>query len=287
MWQKQTIGENPAPSHALSNWQNLKIFQAHNVAPQELMVESLPSHLIVIHTTTQPVEVVERADSLRFKGLAQAGSINIHSAGSMASCRWSEAISFVRLDVPSQLIEHVAAQADTHARISQELINIAHTHDAKIIQISQWLLDEQNNGGAGGKLYVDSLLNLLALHLLRTYTTQFHEARSPNRLTQPQIARAIEYMHTHLDQDISLEVLAQIVNVSPSHLHRLFKQATGMAPHQYLISLRVNRAKELLLTRRFSVNQVAAEVGFADQSHLHRHFKRAFGVTPKKVILAS
>lgn len=91
-------------------------------------------------------------------------------------------------------------------------------------------------------------------------------------------------MRTHLDQDISLEVLAQTVNVSPSHLRRLFKQATGMAPHQYLIHLRVNRAKELLLTRGFSVNEVAAEVGFADQSHLHRHFKRIFGVTPKAVL---
>jgi AraC family transcriptional regulator len=52
----------------------------------------------------------------------------------------------------------------------------------------------------------------------------------------------------------------------------------------YLIDLRVNRAKELLLTGSFSVNQVAAEVGFADQSHLHCHFKRIFGITPKAVL---
>jgi len=287
MRQKQTNGENSSFSQAPSSWQDFKILQAHNVAPQELVVEALLDHLIVIHTTPQPVEVEERADSLRFKGLARAGSINIHSAGSMAFCRWTEAISFMRLDVSSQLIEHVAAQVDTHARNSQELINIAHTDDAKILQISQWLLDEQNNGGAGGQLYVDSLLNLLAVHLLRNYTTQFHEARSPHRLTSPQIARVIDYMHSHFDQDISLEVLAQTVNISPSHLRRLFKQATGMAPHQYLISLRVNRAKDLLLTRSFSVDQVAAEVGFADQSHLHRYFKRTFGITPKKAILAS
>ena len=284
MQQKQTIGKQPSSSNARSNWQDLEIFQAHNVAPQELVVESLPSHLIVIHTTPQPVEVIERTDSLRFTGLAQAGSINICSAGSMAFCRWSEEISFIRLDVPPKLIEQVAEQADTHGRSSRELINTAHTHDVKILQISQWLLDEQNNGGACGNLYVDSLLNLLAVHLLRSYSAQFREARSPNCLTQQQIARAINYMHTHLDQDISLEVLAQTVNVSPSHLRRLFKQATGMAPHQYLIHLRVNRAKELLLTRGFSINEVAAEVGFADQSHLHRHFKRIFGVTPKAVL---
>ncbi|MBV9388953.1 MAG: helix-turn-helix transcriptional regulator [Chroococcidiopsidaceae cyanobacterium CP_BM_ER_R8_30] len=283
MRQNQPIGEQASSSHAQLNWQELEIFQAHNVAPQELVVESLPKHLIVIHTTLQPVEVIERADSLRYKGLAQAGSMNINSAGSMSACQWSEAISFIRLDVPPKLIEQVA-QADTDSRSCCELINTAHTHDAKILQISQWLLDEQNNGGAGGQLYVDSLLNLLTVHLLRTYTTQFWEARSPNRLTQQQVTRAIDYMHSHLDQDISLEVLAQIVNISPSHLRRLFKQATGMAPHQYLLNLRVHRAKELLLTRGFSVNEVAAEVGFADQSHLHRHFKRLFGVTPKTIL---
>ncbi len=284
MRQNQAVGEPPSSSHLQSNCQALEIVQAHNVAPQELMVESLPSHLIVIHTTPQPVEVIERADSLRFRGLAQAGSININSAGSMSSCQWSEAISFIRLDVPPKLIEQVAEQADTDSRSSHELINTAHTSDAKILQISQWLLDEQNNRGAGGKLYVDSLLNVLMVHLLRTYTTQSREVRSSNRLTQQQVARAIDYMHSHLDQEISLEVLAQTVNISPSHLRRLFKQATGMAPHQYLTSLRVNRAKELLLTRSFSVNEVAAEVGFADQSHLHRHFKRVFGVTPKAIL---
>lgn len=282
MRQNREIGEQASSSHAQLNWQDLEIFQAHNVAPQELVVESLPKHLIVIHTTLHPVEVIERADSLRFRGLAQAGSININSAGSRSACQWSEAISFIRLDVPPKLIEQVAQ--DTDSLSCHELINTAHTHDAKILQISQWLLDEQKNGDAGGQLYVDSLLNLLTIHLLRTYSTQFREARSPNRLTQQQVARAIDYMHSHLDQDISLEMLAQTVNISPSHLRRLFKQATGMAPHQYLINLRVHRAKELLLTRSFSVNEVAAEVGFADQSHLHRHFKRLFGVTPKTIL---
>ena len=282
--QLDQVKDEPVLNHTQAHQQDSAIFQAHNVAPQELVVESLLNHLIVIHTTPQPVEVVERADSLRFKGFAQAGSINIHSAGSMASCCWSEAISFVRLDIAPQFIQQVAEQVDTNSHHSQELINIAHTHDAKILQISQWLLDEQASDGAGGQLYVDSLLNLLAVHLLRTYTTQFHEARSPQHLTQQQISRAIDYMHAHLDQDISLEILAQAVNLSPSHLRRLFKQATGIAPHQYLINLRVNRAKELLLSRRFSIHEVAAEVGFADQSHLHRHFKRTFGVTPKTIL---
>lgn len=59
-----------------------------------------------------------------------------------------------------------------------------------------------------------------------------------------------------------------------------FKCATGLAPHQYLISCRVMRAKALLQTGGLSVAMVARLVGFADQSHLHRHFKRLVGVAP-------
>lgn len=264
--------------------QGLEVSQSYDVAPQELVVESLPSHLIVIHTTPQQVEVVERADSSQFRTFAKPGDVNIVSAGSMTSCQWSEAISFIQLNIAPKLIEQAAIQINQRSPNFYELSNTWHARDPKILQISQWLLAEYSNSGVGSQLYVDSLLNVLAVHLLRTYTSQFRELPSPKRLTQQQIARAIDYMHAHLEQDISLDELAKTVNISPSHLRRLFKQATGMAPHQYLIDLRVNRAKELLLTGSFSVNEVAAEVGFADQSHLHRHFKRIFGVTPKAVI---
>lgn len=280
---RQVTEQTLTPNDSSMPDERIEISQFYNVAPQELAVESLPSHLIVIHTTPQAVQVVERDDRLKIKELAKPGDVNILSANSMAYCQWKEAISFIQLTVPPAFIE-VAAQSDNNSRAAYELINTWHTHDAKILQISQWLLDEQHSGGVGGKLYVDSLLNLLTVHLLRSYTDQFREARLPQRLTQQQIQSAIDYMHAHLNQDISLDALAQTVNISSSHLRRLFKQATGMAPHQYLINLRVNRAKELLLTNSLSISEVAAEVGFADQSHLHRHFKRIFGITPKAVL---
>jgi hypothetical protein len=63
-----------------------------------------------------------------------------------------------------------------------------------------------------------------------------------------------------------------------------FKQSTGLAPHQFVIRCRVERAKELLLHSSLGIADIAAEVGFANQSHLNRHFKRIVGVTPHVVI---
>jgi AraC family transcriptional regulator len=91
-------------------------------------------------------------------------------------------------------------------------------------------------------------------------------------------------MHANLDHAISLKKVAEAAHISPSHLLRIFKRATGSPLHQFLIRLRVNRARELLLTGNASIADVAAEVGFADQSHLTRHFKRLLGTTPKKIL---
>jgi AraC family transcriptional regulator len=63
----------------------------------------------------------------------------------------------------------------------------------------------------------------------------------------------------------------------------LFKQSTGLTPHQYVIQCRVERAKQLLLQGELTIADIAYRVGFANQSHLNRHFKRLFGVTPKAI----
>lgn len=68
----------------------------------------------------------------------------------------------------------------------------------------------------------------------------------------------------------------------PPNFSLLFKQSTGLTPHQYVIKIRVDRAKYLLLQGKNSIADIAQIVGFANQSHLNLHFKRLVGVTPKQ-----
>jgi AraC family transcriptional regulator len=75
--------------------------------------------------------------------------------------------------------------------------------------------------------------------------------------------------------------MAAVTGRSIYHFARQFRAATGLAPHQYVIMRRVERAKELLQTAAdLSLAQVAADVGFSDQSQFSHHFKRLVGVTP-------
>ncbi|MCU0117627.1 AraC family transcriptional regulator [Pseudomonas sp. B2M1-30] len=91
--------------------------------------------------------------------------------------------------------------------------------------------------------------------------------------------KAREYLHAHAQQDIGLQQLAEAIGVDRFRLTRAFKAAYGLAPHAYLVQLRLSIARRLLAGGEHPVT-VATQVGFADQSHLGRWFVRAYGLTP-------
>jgi len=114
-------------------------------------------------------------------------------------------------------------------------------------------------------------------HLVRQYGER--RAATPIRPDQVVVARAREYLHAHHADNVSLAQLAAQVGMGPFRLARMFRQVTGVAPHAYLVQVRVDRAKALLAAR-VPPARVARESGFAHQSHLGLHFKRLVGVTP-------
>lgn len=93
------------------------------------------------------------------------------------------------------------------------------------------------------------------------------------------IARAKELLHAQLAAPPSLEELAAAVNLSPFHFARVFRYATGMPPHAWLMQQRIAQARALLQEGCLPLD-VAARLGFADQSHLSRQFKKVYGVGP-------
>jgi AraC family transcriptional regulator len=140
---------------------------------------------------------------------------------------------------------------------------------------------EAASGGVGGRLLAESLGNVLAVHLLRQFVAPGKVSPPPDgRLPKRKLQAVVEYVHEHLDANLKLDDLACVAHLSPYHFARLFKNSTGLSPHQYVIAQRVERAKELLRNGELPLADVAAVVGFWDQGHFTRHFKRLVGVTP-------
>jgi len=117
--------------------------------------------------------------------------------------------------------------------------------------------------------------------LLERISRSLHwRQRLPGNPQIPHVAlRARDYLHAHFQQNIGLDELARACGVDRFRLSRAFKAAFGIAPHGYLIQLRLVRARRLLALGTAPAD-VASDLGFADQSHLGRWFRRANGLTP-------
>ncbi|MFF8536642.1 AraC family transcriptional regulator [Streptomyces sp. NPDC015532] len=132
----------------------------------------------------------------------------------------------------------------------------------------------------GDELEADSRLTLIADRLRGLLRPRSVEAPHADR---PLALRLRELLDERVVEGVTLDEAALLVHAHPAHLVRAFSGAFGIAPHQYLMSRRVDRARRLLLDGR-PPGEAAVLAGFYDQSHLTRHFRRLVGVTPGRYV---
>ncbi len=102
-------------------------------------------------------------------------------------------------------------------------------------------------------------------------------------LSGPMRSRIEALMHERMSESLRLVDLAAAAGISRCYFSRLFHSSFGQPPHQYLLELRLQRARSLLEARQRPIADVAAMTGFSDQSHLTRCFRRRFGTTPSAI----
>jgi len=91
-----------------------------------------------------------------------------------------------------------------------------------------------------------------------------------------------DYVREHLAEDICVDALATLTELSPFHFSRVFKEATGMAPMQFVTRDRITRAQQFIRETSRSLIEIALEVGYTSPSHFTKVFRRVTGVTPKE-----
>jgi len=96
------------------------------------------------------------------------------------------------------------------------------------------------------------------------------------------VEKVQQYMLAHLDEEFSRERLAEQVYLNPAYLSRLFRRETGMSLTDYMVKLRINKAKEKLEFSNDKVSDIAFEVGYANFSHFSKLFKKMTGLTPQE-----
>ena len=157
---------------------------------------------------------------------------------------------------------------------------VAFTDDV-IANLGECLVPAFDQPEGATRLFVDHVALALLTHLTAFYAEQPAIVR-PIRggLALWQERRAKDMLLANLDGRVGLDELARACGLSRSHFARAFKVAVGMPPLHWLLTQRVRRAKELLLSSPLSIDQIAHQCGFTDQSHFTRAFQKAVGVTP-------
>jgi AraC family transcriptional regulator len=152
-------------------------------------------------------------------------------------------------------------------------------HDPLLSQIVTTLTEEIEDGFAD-RILIESLGTALCIRVAQRFVGQLPLPTSNKGLSPERLRRVRDYVEAHLDEGLSLTVLADIACLSPYHFSRSFKESAGVGPQRYVMQRRLERAKTLLRRTREPLARIAQEAGFADQSHLNSIFRREMGLTP-------
>ncbi|MEO1354078.1 MAG: helix-turn-helix transcriptional regulator, partial [Cyanobacteria bacterium J06635_15] len=223
-----------------------------------------------------------RQEGRTHAGLYSKGDLLITPADTRLATQAEGDVHIVQIRLQDAFVGQVAGETLGQDGDRIQLVPAFQTRDSQIESIATMLLAELHRESFGSHLYIDSLANVLAVHLLRHHATTRPELPTyEGGLPQRQLLQVLDYIDAYLVSEITLADLAKLVGMSQFHFGRLFKQSLGLSPYQYLLQQRVERAKQLLKQTDKPVVEIALDCGFNSHSHLGRKFRQLTGVTPK------
>jgi len=239
-------------------------------------------HTLYMSLAARPVHYLQTQDGKTHTGLYRRGDLLITPANTPLFVRWEGDEHCLQIRLTAEFMRNVARETVVGDCDRITLKPEFQTRNPQLESISTMLLNELQQGSLSNRLYVDSLSNILAVNLLRQHaTTRPQLPIYKGGLPSHQLRQILDYIGAHLDQEIKLADLAQLLDMSQFHFSRLFKQSLGISPYQYLLQQRVECAKQLLKNTDRLITDIAFTCGFNSHSHLSKQFRQLTGMTPK------
>jgi AraC family transcriptional regulator len=187
------------------------------------------------------------------------------------TCVWNGCNDFVSITLPKVGFETLNAPT---SKIGQ--MNAGQLDPLTVALVMQ--IHQADSADTASALYRDTMASALTAHLSHHFTRQ--PVLTDSTLDDARFKRAQIYINEHLGSPISLDHMAAEAGMSAFHFARAFKAKTGLAPHQFLVAARIDRAKGLLSTSGISIGEIAAQVGWENPSKFAAQFKKHVGATP-------
>jgi AraC family transcriptional regulator len=210
-----------------------------------------------------------------------AGTVFLYADREFIWHQRSRSSEYVNITLAPSLLQQIAT--DNGLSTAVEFDHRVMFQDATVVHIAQLLKAEVLNGGVAGNLYVESLRNLLAVHLLRHYSLAIAKPTTQTGILDGlTLKRVKDFIEDHLAEELSIAAIADLVPMSQFHFARAFKAVVGEPPHRYIVQRRLERAKILLAATQLSIAEITYQIGFSNQSHFIAQFRKGLGVTPKQ-----
>ncbi|MBD1997586.1 helix-turn-helix transcriptional regulator [Leptolyngbya sp. FACHB-541] len=253
----------------------------HLSAPNELDFPGCNYHLLCLLLSDGNQQKITRIGEQESESDQLKGEFWICPAQVTGLWAWNSTDESLMFVIDPSWLNQIAEEAGELDSSRVELLSTIGARDSQIEAIAHLLQTELDTDSIGEQLYAESLMQVLMVHLLRQYCALQPKIQDhAGKLTTQHLQPVLDYIHSYLDRPLQLAQLAGIAGISQYHFCRVFRQATGVSPYQFVLQQRMEKAKELLRQRKCTIAEIALLVGYTDQSRFTRHFKRYVGATP-------
>jgi len=268
-------------SSMVLGWRGFAI-ERHEMAAGDKPAIPLQQHFVAVWTGSTPYGERRnlRGDVVPFT--KKPGTVSLLPIGVAPALRLLSPTEITVVAFDPEFISNI--ERELEQRLTNPFLEKLVLEEPEVSLLVSFLMNECESGGPHGPAYAESLAYALAVRFLYLARGQQIQASPYRHISSPKsIRRVLERMHTEFQSDLSLSSLAADSGYSRRHFLRIFEDATSYTPHQYLLQLKIKRAKELLRDKSISLIDVAAHCGFSSQSHMSQIFRKYCGTTPGQI----
>lgn len=259
-------------------WSSLLVSH-QSEAVYEDVFEPRPDHMLILHLSG-PATVRRTLGRDTSRRLIPPGGLFSMPADEGFGVALEQSLDTIHVYLRGELIAQVASELYGAAPLRAGLRPMFGETDELLESLMKSLAAQLDRPSPSTTIHADYLAHAMAAHLLRRNDDGRPEASRNGELSRRQLNQTLDFADANLDRPILLKDLAAAAGLTPTHFAKRFRQTVGAAPHQYLIKLRIERAKRLLSASVQSVAEIAHGCGFANQEHLTRAFRKHTGSTP-------
>lgn len=210
-----------------------------------------------------------------------AGDIWINPPNTPFTHNVDEPCSFIILTIDKEKMFN-----SFRGKIPKEVVflNNYSVKDEVLLKIIELMYIEVKRKNQNGSWYIESLVTMLSNYFIRNYSnySDIENKKEDKTLTDKNIDCIEAYIKKNISKTITIEELAEEVNMSKFYFLREFKEAMGRTPYQYILSMKIKYSKQLLEENKESLTDIAFILGFNDSSHFSKTFKVHEGISPRE-----